>query len=308
MKKTIFVLSLVLLSFPSARAGGSEVGNGGGLAEKNLLFAYTNLPKFISLCLETPLCRLSADEKTLLEGIGLSLSKEQEKVGQLVFQTSSDFFKIDGLIRIAKTGNRIGDPIYLNSDLLYTATGPGQFKALDIPMALSILIHELGHHQGVQDHARLDLLGTKMQILAMTDSQRADFWNGNASLRTFQFNHVHADADKNHLLTTDQIVLENGGELHSLTEEILKTMPCKALRLYNVHETRGVQFDAKTSILRKPFEAWYIQGCVPGQVSDHGNLKITLSFYKKADGLFDFRPAQTKIQKISCRDDSRVCK
>lgn len=228
------------------------------------------------------------------------------------------FFRIEGQIRVAKTGDGVGDPIYLNTDLLYFPVS-GEVRAADIPLCVSILAHELGHHQGVKDHALLDVLGSKLQSLLLMQSQRAEFWNGNAALITYQLNAVRTDADKKKLHVADQILLENdwngGSELVSLTDEVLAAIHCptgetkpNGVRFYNLHEERGVKFNPKTQTLIKPVQAWYILGCAPGEESDHGNIEIELSFKKLPDGSFRFLHELTRVSQVSCLKDTRVCK
>jgi hypothetical protein len=266
------------------------------------------------------MCHLNSEETALLTSIAESLTEEFKNSSQLVFRSSKadpQFFKIDGLIRIAKTGDHVGDPIYINRDLLYTTVAQGEVKALDIPLAVSTLIHELGHHHLVKDHAKLDLLGTKIQTLLLTDSERSLFWNGNAAVITFNFNHVHSDDDKKRIQTKDELILEADGELHVLTDSIEKVLKCPGkrtktdqvtgIRLYNVHGNRGIHFDKKTSVLTKPFSAWYILSCEGGKESDHGDLNFDLSFRKRNDETFEFLQDKLIIQQVSCSSHPDSC-
>ena len=74
-------------------------------------------------------------------------------------------FIIDGEVKIAKTGNDIGSPILLNLDLLYMKNEEGFFVPMTTPEATAVLIHELGHHHGIQSHSELDLLGTRVSTV-----------------------------------------------------------------------------------------------------------------------------------------------
>ena len=322
MRIVLMMFSLLAANIAAAKNGsGSDAGNGGGLAEKNVTFAYMNLEKYADLCLGTGLCRLMSPEKDLLAKIRGALPAEKAKEGQIVFRSEKDkpgFFQIEGQLRVAKTGNSVGDPIYVNTDLLYYPVS-GEMRAVDIPLSVSILVHELGHHQGVKDHAALDVLGSKLQALLLTQSQRAEFWNGNAALITYQLNAVRRDEDKKKLNAVDQLLLENdwngGSELVSLTEKVLAGIRCPegatkplSIRFYNLHEERGVTFDKKNQILKKPVQAWYILSCSPGTESDHGNVEIELGFKKLPDGSFRFQPELTQVSQISCLKDVRVCK
>lgn len=322
MRIALLVFCLLASNGASAKNGsGSDAGNGGGLAEKNVIFAYMNLEKYTDLCLESGLCRLTGPERALLTKIRGALSAEKAKEGQIIFRSEKEqpgFFEIEGQPRVAKTGNSVGDPIYVNTDLLYYPVS-GEMRAVDIPLSVSILVHELGHHQGVKDHAALDILGSKLQALLLTQSQRAEFWNGNAALITYQLNAVRRDEDKKKLNAVDQLLLENdwngGSELISLTEKVVAGIGCPGgslkplgIRFYNLHEERGVKFDKKNRLLTKPVQAWYILSCSPGAESDHGDVEIELGFKKLLDGSFRFLPELTRVSQISCLKDVRACK
>lgn len=296
--------------------GGSEAGNGGGLSEKNILFAYKHLNEYVDLCLKSRSCQLNAIEKALLEKIREVLPQEQKT--PLVFFAESakpGFFIIDGMPKIAKTGSLVGDPIYINLDLLYAKQSQNTYQFVDLPLSASILLHELGHHQGILDHALLDHLGTAMQTFLLTHSLRAEFWNGNAALITFQNNSVRSDKDKKHLRFMDQILLENGNELYDLQQDILSNIHCPlktqkalGLRLYNVHEERGLSFDPQTQILKKPAVAWYVLSCKQDEESDHGDLKLELTFKKREDGTFEYLPQQFKVKQESCFLFPKACR
>jgi hypothetical protein len=321
---TGLVALIALNSYNAAFAGGgAEAGNGGGIAEKNILYAYLNFDSYLDLCLRTRLCRLTSQESKLLGEIRESLPREKASPSQIVFRSEKvapGFFLIQGQVRVARTGDEVGNPIYVNSDLLYTELDNHQFKAVDVPMAISILTHEFGHHHGAKDHQALDLLGSKLQSFFLLQSQRAELWNGQIVLHTFQFNVVTRDEDKDDLRHVDQVVLSYRDALTNLTPEILTKVHCLdlktptdtpvlGLRIYNLHEERGVQWDAKTQLIRKPLEAWYILSCQPGAESEHGNLRFVLTFRKATKaGEPVFLPDQTAITQISCKDDSRVCK
>ena len=317
--KLVSFLTFCLSASTALGSGGSIAGNGGGLAEKNVIFAFSNMERFVALCLETPSCRLSEDESNLLRKIKDSLAKEKANANIIRFENRappSNFFKIEGLVRVAKTGDRVGDTIYINSVLLYQANGHESTVAMSIPLATAVLVHELGHHQGVKDHSNLDQLGTKLEMFLLTNSERSEFWNGNAALTTVQLNSVHSDDQKNNLGSFDQLILENGDDFFLLNDKIQSRITCPKLisskrpqgfRIYNLHGERGVLFDKKTQILEKPFRAWYISSCEHGEESDHGDIRVTLKFKKNQDGKFTFLPEETGFVQISCADKKEVC-
>lgn len=316
MKTALFILILVgALSFSTRGFCGSEVGNGGGIAEKNILFAFSSLGHFLNICLQTNACQLDETEKKLIKAIAADLPMEIKT--QIVFDSEKKnpgFFKIDDQVRVAKTGDQVGDPIYINSDLLYTELSKNDFKPVDVPLAASILVHELGHHHSVRDHRSLDKMGTKIQMFLLTQTSRSDFWNSNAAVYTLQFNVVRRDEDKRQIKDIDQVILEQKN-IYNLTERILSAVQCPdkndkvvGLRIYNLHGIRGIKFISKTKILKKPFEAWYILSCKAGEESDHGDLSFSLRFTQgqnKQD--FSFNPELTEVTQTSCLKEKRVC-
>lgn len=162
------VLGLTLgFSGQSSVAGGGFVNNGGGLAEKNVLYAYAQLETYIRICLFSEACKLTPSQKGLLGKIHEGLP-EEKKSNQILFSSEKKnpgFFMIDGNVRVAKTNDSIGGPIYINSDLLYTKSNSGFYEALTIPEAVAILIHELGHHYGKASHEELDLIGVRVSLM-----------------------------------------------------------------------------------------------------------------------------------------------
>jgi len=177
--KIFFLVCYSLLSFVSdpawAAGGGSIVGNGGGLAEQNFTYAYTNLAHFYDLCwAHENECLSTAEEKKIFHLIRDNLSQEYKTTHQIQFlsgQKNPSLFAIDGQIRTAVTGDHVGDPIFINLDLIYQTNSRGEVIATDLGTALAILTHELGHHHQVKDHQFLDLLGAKIHIFSMSKGE-----------------------------------------------------------------------------------------------------------------------------------------
>ena len=315
---TCFILSLFLVRSPEAASfggSGSDAGNGGGLAEKNLIFAQTHLAKFIELCLNTNLCRTDKRESTLLKLILKSDAEELRTPLQFKNErANAKAFHIDRLVRVARTGDSVGAPIFINTDLLYSKGKEGVLVAMDVPQALSVLVHEYGHHHHEKDHTRLDELGTKLQTLVLNHEVRSEFWNGNAALSVYQFNSVRHDDDKKNITQLDRIVLENEDELFDLTEVVAKAFQCpdasavKGIRLYNVYGERGTHFEQKSEVVTKPMKAWFIGSCGAGKELSHGDVKLNLNFKKIGTEKFSYLPDQTTVQFIDCKDHAEVCK
>ncbi len=166
--KAFFAAAFVFSSINAfAIQGGDWVDNGGGIAEKNVLYAYERLEKYVEVCLTSGACKLDSRQREIIAKIAKGLP--QELRGRMLYfgseQKTPGFFMIDGLVRVAKTGSNPGSPIYINSDLLYSKSPTGEYTAVTIPEAVAILIHELGHHYGNYTHEELDLLGVRISLL-----------------------------------------------------------------------------------------------------------------------------------------------
>lgn len=165
-KMILFAMLLTYSASVLAR-GGDLVNNGGGLAEKNILFAYEKLEKFIHICLQSEVCKITASQKQILQKIYDGLPREK-KHSQLEFASEKNlpgYFMIDGRIRVAATGSTVGSVIRINSDMLYTKNDAGYYEPLSMAEGVAILIHELGHHYGKYTHEELDLLGVRVSMV-----------------------------------------------------------------------------------------------------------------------------------------------
>jgi hypothetical protein len=300
-------------------AGGSDAGNGGGIAEKRLIFVYQNFEKYLDSCLLTSFCRLDEKEMHLLKDIRSGLIGERKTPQQIEFlsgKSQPDSFKIDGQVRIAKTGNEIGSKIYVNTDLLYWSSADGKVQSIDIPSSVSILAHEFGHHHGVKDHTFLDELGSKIQAFVLKQTEQSSIWNGDVQFTIIQNNIVRLDEDKKRLHDVDQVLIAYGEQLVDLTGKMLAAMRCphksesiKGLHIYNLHEERGIKLDNKVRIDRKPLRAWYILSCRTGEESDHGDLQISLGLRRDLKTKEpDFLLEESTFQQESCLKNPLTCK
>ncbi|WP_034721777.1 hypothetical protein [Bacteriovorax sp. DB6_IX] len=146
------IKTLVLLTSISTYAflGADEVGNGAGLYENIVAKAWVNLPTTIKRHLEN-----NSDDYGKIELYELDrvLPEIMEKT-RIVYFPESDYFFTDGEYRIAMTFNRIGANIFINLDKLYSIPS---HQALEV--ITSLLIHELLHQIGVEDHFIADKIG-----------------------------------------------------------------------------------------------------------------------------------------------------
>lgn len=166
--RSLIIGSVIVLSLAHQNtwARGDEANNGAGMAKKNILFAFNHLEKFIDLCLISTNCKVSEDELTILEKIKAILPAERAQEKPIVFKSETkhpNTFIINGEVKVAKTSLHSPSTIYFNTDQLYRVNTLGVVEAISIGEAAALVLHELGHHLGIVDHDRLDVLGSKIE-------------------------------------------------------------------------------------------------------------------------------------------------
>ncbi len=200
MKFSIKAALICFLSLlPQAFAGGgSLVGNGAGLAELEITYAYIRLPEMIRSCFENKDCNLNGGEEEVLRRELAVLKAYPNPVLKVQFVSETEkpgFFDtgVNEFHRIAKTEMRDNSVIFINRDALYR----NGKAVVDMPTGVSILIHELGHQVGIPDHTWLDTLGGKIRAtlektkLKVDHPQTAitmDIYNGIHSFGFFVYN------------------------------------------------------------------------------------------------------------------------
>ena len=189
--KILIILSALLLSSPLACFSGDEVNNAAGLAEANITYAYLNISGYADICLSTSSCSLSERERVILKKIKRSMPDEYSSKDQLEFLSERDnpgTFIIDGVVKIAKTGDDVGSPIQINQDLIYYKNRLGIDTAINLQRAIALLIHELGHHHDEDNHLLLDLLGIKVSMTASTAIHESSFFSHSDNIKIVVFN------------------------------------------------------------------------------------------------------------------------
>lgn len=157
--------TLIFLTQTAVLAGGSVIGNGAGLVENTFQFAYQNLHGIFSECITQAKCELTEAETLLVKNMRKVIEINRSNENRILFVSEKDqpgFFKTadNEVHRIAKTGLDAAIPIYVNLDLLYLPDGKPAFDYVTIA---SILVHELGHQTGETNHAKLDIIGSKIK-------------------------------------------------------------------------------------------------------------------------------------------------
>ena len=102
------------------------------------------------------------------------------EVSPLIFVSGREkpgFFNLgaDGQHRLAKTGDKPGSPIYINSDLIEVYDEAGRPK-FGLAEAMGIIAHELGHHHGRKDspERELDRFGAQLANHVRQNSEEAE--------------------------------------------------------------------------------------------------------------------------------------
>lgn len=260
-RRSLLALGLrpaLALALASGGGGGDEVGSGDNLAEQQILFVHAQLEPYLDACLALPSCGLSAGERELLRRVRDALPAERQVGGTPRFVSGRErpgFFVIDGARKTARTGARVGDPIYVDRDQL-------RFDQMDAPLAVALLVHELGHHHGARDEADLDILGAKVRAIAVGKDTRVDaMFNPELGLDLY-FN----DSD------AARLILRDPRSLRDVTPELLRhycgeSSPAVRLRVGNAHWSTGADFVSSEGVswqLRYTvsFSARY--ACAPG--------------------------------------------
>ncbi len=171
----LFILVLGISNVMAFSLRGDGVGNGGGIAENNIVFAYQNLASYIDYATFEKNNDFDSQEINLLTLIRANLPNEYRNKRQLVFLSGrrhpNIFIYPFNQVRLAVTGSKVGSVIYINTDLLYTKDQNG-IKALSITQAVSMLIHEMGHHHNVHDELVLNTLGAKVAKISAMDIEK----------------------------------------------------------------------------------------------------------------------------------------
>jgi hypothetical protein len=221
----ILTLVTTILCSRTLRAQ-DTVGNGGDLPQLNFHFAYDSLDRYLEECLVSTDCTLQASEKKLMQKIYQSLSQEKETAQQLRFrseQADPGFFNIEGEVKVAKTGNNIGDLIFINSDYISHVDEDGNYQPITVPQASALLLHELGHHQGIghtePEEQLLNAVGSKVAMNLMGSYQRVEAGFVATNL-------VASDVNFHAKRRDPQLWVSDGIKMQSLTRAAREQLRC----------------------------------------------------------------------------------
>ncbi len=221
MTRFVAILSLSIAFLTASFAVRADfVRGGGGLAEKNIDFAFVNLARFVNACLWNVSCDLTPAERTLLVEMLGDLPREQPPQFVSASRNKSLFQLAGGGPRLAVTEFVVGRPIYVNTDMLYQNDSPEGVKALSVPDAVAMLVHELGHHHGWRDHAALDILGSKVQTFAISVSQKIIYSRKQSQLSIQTY-------DSQSMVNLTQVLVSDGFELYDLGPQLRDALQCR---------------------------------------------------------------------------------
>ncbi|MFT6070025.1 MAG: hypothetical protein ACJAT2_002462 [Bacteriovoracaceae bacterium] len=235
-------------------SGGDIIGNGGGIAEQDFRFAYRKIPSIVDSCLESPFCPIPNKEIELLKNIKKIAVSSAPNKDRLIFLSESDypgFFKDsnDSKIRIAKTANIKGAPVFVNLDMLYG----GKNALLDFPAIVSVLVHEIGHQASIKSHSLLDELGTRLREFLLDDASSIEQEVGGARLRLSYYNLKEANRFA-------EFMLHYKDDFFSLKSSLIEKISCEegalpiGFKVSNLHWNRRV--DVYRGVFMVPLKAW----------------------------------------------------
>ncbi|MDD0851860.1 hypothetical protein HBN50_02080 [Halobacteriovorax sp. GB3] len=238
-QKEIYQLEEVM-----AKSGdGDVVGNGGGIVEMMFHSAYNNLPYLLEVCIQQENCNISKQEKEIL--------KEMSEVIEININKSDKFAFIDekysgffyegpsNTPRVARTGFTDEFPIYVNIAQLYN-----MLDLVNMNYITALIVHEVGHQIGIEDHDFLHHLGLKVAAMARLDFKSHSFdipGQSNYQLKVTQ--------SEGHLKSDTFIYLKQRKHNFNISEAILSEFSCpknyrdiQKINITNVRQTSSAIF------------------------------------------------------------------
>lgn len=279
-KTIIFILFLLNGLGSSAFSGGDIIGNGGGLAEQNLSYAFIHLKNILPLCMESEICLPNSKHREIVKNIISALPQEYLRSQPLRFLSGNkhpEIFYIDDSPRTAVTGSNIGDPIFINTDLIYKSIH-GDLQPISISDAIGLLVHELGHHHQIKNHDLLDWIGAQVKAFSLTamDIIYIDRYLDGYSERppVITLTAIHNKAFTGDPLHGPEstLLIADEEDLHSLNHFLKSTMStCPAFRTSPSGQMIGYRF------FNIYFDHWY--RAKEDQVARHYKFRSQVELY-----------------------------
>lgn len=253
------------------RAGGGDIiGNGGGLAEQNFVYALAQLSDFIAETMAAGLVK--EDDARTLAKIGELAKAKKHQAHELIFISGKlipGLFHAghDSEVRLAKTGLSPEAPILVNLDLLYDRRGV-DLEIMPLPIMVASLVHELGHQVGIEDHSYLDFLGSRVRRLLEREQVRVSRTLGSEGRVVMTSINLGRQ-------TIPRLSATVGTKLVSFDAQLSDALRCSnegdfllGARLENHHFQSATQFPPHWIV---PFRAWASLTCMN---SESGQVRI----------------------------------
>jgi len=209
--------------------GGDIIGNGGGIVESQFEFAYQNLYKYIQEYLITNRPLMDINDYVALASIANIRNQMNVSDFALIFidEENGLFDNTDIPHRTAMTGNYPGAPILINRSQLYD---PISGKALLYQEdAVAILIHEIGHQAGIENHSYLDQLGNYVKSFIVDKTMRISKELDNNEIVSF----IVKNPIEESLLYEAQIVTST--KIYDVKEYVDRDLKCpEGMRLHDI--------------------------------------------------------------------------
>ena len=134
--------------FDEGSGGGSNVGNGGGLAEAHIAYIFLSLDEFTQLCKSMPACGGTAEEIQYLDEL-VNQTRDERALVKPRFKSSKDdpgFFLVNGVERSFRTEGAPGSEIWFNLDKIYVTDSSDVVKALPMTDLFQIALSAFAVH------------------------------------------------------------------------------------------------------------------------------------------------------------------
>lgn len=248
--------------------GGDIIGNGGGLAEQNFIYALSQLSEFIDETITAGIVK--GEDITNLAKIGRHAKKAGTRAGELIFLSGK---AVPGLfdspydqeVRLAKTALSPDAPILINLDLIYKRTH-GELEIMAMPVMVASLVHELGHQVGFEDHSYLDFLGSRVRRLLEREQNRVGRMLGHDGRIEMTSINLGPLSLPRLFMTFGDILLSFDGEMSNVLKCKQDKSIVRAARIENQHWQPAINLDKHWIA---PFRAWVALTCqdVDGRVT-----------------------------------------